>query len=173
MDVIVASEVDLSSALRTHFPGILKGSSIYSSRRSLRGTSVFHRGGGWNEHDPVCHCFYLWFDLNNATSHITVALSGCLILDLSSCQVYCLTTCGQNLFQPLYLAGFTVSLMALCRVLEWVYLAINKSLQHNSECKYVHVQYRKAFLFLAMPTARANTATFLVLDVLYQTWILF
>lgn len=98
LDGKVSTDMDLNSVLRTQlFPGILKGCHIYSS---LRGTSMFHCGSGWNEHDPVCHCFYLWFDLNNATSHITVALSGCLILDLSSCQLYCLTACGKVLFQP-------------------------------------------------------------------------
>lgn len=110
LDVTVTTEVDLSSALRTQcFPGILKGSSVHSS---LRGTSVFHRGSAWNEQDPVCHCFYLWLDLNNTTSHITVALSGCLILDLSSCQLYCLTTCGKILSQT-FLSCF---MFLFCRV---------------------------------------------------------
>lgn len=58
----------------------------------------------WWEWASVSSCFYLWFDLNNATPHITVPLSGCLILDLSSCQVYYLTTCGKILFR-LFLSG--------------------------------------------------------------------
>lgn len=85
-----------------------------------------------DEHDPVCHCFYLWYDLNNAASYIAVALSGCLILDLSSCQVYCSTACEKILFQPLFLSGF-MSFMDLCRVLEWVHLAINESLDRKSD----------------------------------------
>lgn len=112
LDVTVTTEVYLSSALRMqHFPGILKGSSIHSF---LRGTSVFHHGSTWNEHDPVCQCFYLWFDLNNATSHITVALSGCLILDLSSCQLYCLTTCGKILSQTILSCFMSLSCSVGC-----------------------------------------------------------